>query len=445
VSKVFVSYKRENVAAVARVVQALRQEGVDVWWDLDIPPDAAWEQTIERELSRASVVVVAWSLAAVDSENVKAEARWARRNRRLLQIYVEPCEPPLFFGERQGVDLTDWSGATSSPPFRLLLDAVREATDTVRPTAPQTDETTAAARSALVAPGDGRSVIFPEGTVLNGLFEVRRLLGFGSVADGYEGVNVTTRERVAIKAFRPEVGDLPVVRDGLLREMHVLARLGHPAIAPYRLAAREPASGAIYVVSDFVDGIALDALVGEVTLTEAKLRMLTRRLAEGLSSAHALGVIHRELTAEHVMAPNGRLEQCKIVDFGLSEKSDLQFRAARARAGAPRGYAAPEQFGEFGGEVGPWTDVYGLGLVMAALATGVRPGGAPVPPGADSDRPSAGYDLSHAPRGLRGVFAQMLAPDPKVRLRSMEAVLSALEGKPSRGRRLAGTGRRVQA
>jgi TolB-like protein len=124
-SEVFVSYKRENLAAVGRLVEALRAEGIGVWWDQDIPPNAAWEETIERALAAAKLVIVAWSPAAVASENVKAEARGARTQGRLLQVFVEACEPPLFFGERQGVDLKHWSGAASDAGFRSLLEAVR--------------------------------------------------------------------------------------------------------------------------------------------------------------------------------------------------------------------------------------------------------------------------------------------------------------------------------
>ncbi|MFI4977045.1 MAG: TIR domain-containing protein, partial [Caulobacterales bacterium] len=109
-----------------RLVEALRAEGIGVWWDQDIAPNAAWEATIERELSAAKLVIVAWSPAAVASKNVKAEARWARGQGRLLQLFVEACQPPLFFGERQGVDIKHWSGAASDAAFRTVLEAVRK-------------------------------------------------------------------------------------------------------------------------------------------------------------------------------------------------------------------------------------------------------------------------------------------------------------------------------
>lgn len=120
---VFLSYKRENLGEVQRIVRALRNAGLNVWWDQDITPDAPWEATIEQELERAKVVVVAWSKAAVASENVKAEARRARTQGKLVQVFVEACEPPLFFGERQGVDLTTWDGDGSDSRFQTLAAA----------------------------------------------------------------------------------------------------------------------------------------------------------------------------------------------------------------------------------------------------------------------------------------------------------------------------------
>ncbi|MGE0596426.1 MAG: toll/interleukin-1 receptor domain-containing protein [Hyphomonadaceae bacterium] len=122
---IFISYKRENKDAVQRIVQGLRGAGLAVWWDQDIQPDAPWEQTIEAELEKAKVVIVAWSEAAVASENVKAEARRARNQGKLIQTFVEPCEPPLFFGERQGVDLSSWNGDASDHRFKTVLEAAR--------------------------------------------------------------------------------------------------------------------------------------------------------------------------------------------------------------------------------------------------------------------------------------------------------------------------------
>lgn len=122
---VFVSYKRENEAKVAKLVAALEAQGLDIWWDRDIPPGAPWEATIEEKLGSAKAVIVCWSRAAVASENVRSEARLARNQGRLIQAFLEPCEPPLFFGERQGVDLAGWRGKVGDPRVAALAGAAR--------------------------------------------------------------------------------------------------------------------------------------------------------------------------------------------------------------------------------------------------------------------------------------------------------------------------------
>ena len=122
---VFVSYKREDARAVGRLVEALRAQGLGVWWDADIPAGAPWETTIEGKLADARAVVVCWSAASTASENVKAEARWARERGRLLQLFLDGSAPPLFFGERQGIDLDGWSGRADDPRIAGVVESVR--------------------------------------------------------------------------------------------------------------------------------------------------------------------------------------------------------------------------------------------------------------------------------------------------------------------------------
>src|SRR5207248_819361 len=123
---VFISYKREDAAKVRKLVGALRGAGLDVWWDEDIPPSAPWEATIERALSEAKAVVVCWSPASVASENVRSEARVAREDGRLIQVFVNPCSTPLFFGERQGVDLSKWRGNAGDARISQIVENVRK-------------------------------------------------------------------------------------------------------------------------------------------------------------------------------------------------------------------------------------------------------------------------------------------------------------------------------
>jgi TolB-like protein/tetratricopeptide (TPR) repeat protein len=123
---VFLSYKRGDAARVRKLAAALRERGLDVWWDEDIPGGAPWEATIERELAAAKAVIVCWSAASVASENVRSEARVAREDGRLIQVFLKPCAPPLFFGERQGFDLSKWRGNADDPRIAKMVESARD-------------------------------------------------------------------------------------------------------------------------------------------------------------------------------------------------------------------------------------------------------------------------------------------------------------------------------
>ncbi|HEY7007273.1 MAG TPA: TIR domain-containing protein, partial [Sphingomicrobium sp.] len=131
--QVFVSYARSDKRQVAKLVSALRRAGFEPWWDDEISPGASWEETIELALARSGAVIVCWSEASIASENVRSEARVARARGVLMQVFLDQCDPPLFFGERQGVDLTSWNGSIRHQHFNRLQEALRAILDSPHP------------------------------------------------------------------------------------------------------------------------------------------------------------------------------------------------------------------------------------------------------------------------------------------------------------------------
>jgi adenylate cyclase len=126
VPDVFISYKREDRAPVADLVRTLRSRGLDIWWDEEIRPSQPWEQTIEQALAASRAVMVCWSARSTRSENVRAEARLAYQQGKLVQTFLERCVAPLFFSERQGIDLSGWTGEATDPRISALDRALRE-------------------------------------------------------------------------------------------------------------------------------------------------------------------------------------------------------------------------------------------------------------------------------------------------------------------------------
>jgi serine/threonine-protein kinase len=287
------------------------------------------------------------------------------------------------------------------------------------------------------APGSGQGFAPPPlpageprriqvGDVLNHIFEVRRFIGGGGMGEVFEGINVNSEERVAIKGILPHLAADEAVIAMFRKEAKTLTRLTHPALVQYRVLAQEPQIGVFYIVTEFIDGQNLSDILREINASPADLAMLTKRLAQGLSAAHSLGAIHRDISPDNVMLEAGKLDLAKVIDFGIAKDLDAGSATIVGDGFAGKlNYVAPEQLGDFDRAVGPWTDVYSLGLTMLAVARGkdVDMGGTLV----DAvDKRRAGPDLSPIPDALRPVFEKMLKPNPAERVRSMDEVIQLL-------------------
>ncbi|MXY58789.1 MAG: SUMF1/EgtB/PvdO family nonheme iron enzyme [Gammaproteobacteria bacterium] len=164
------------------------------------------------------------------------------------------------------------------------------------------------------------------------------------------------------------------------------------------------ANGTGYAVSEAVPGEALSVrLERQSGLTDSELRDLIHPLMRGLGTAHAVGILHRQVNPEAiVIRPDGTPV---LRNFGIGTKVVGGARQAfDAHAGnlaeiAP-GYAALEQYSPSGRE-GPWTDIYALGAVMYRCATGTTP--------ADAPFRAAGGDLTPAAHVGDGRDGDMLA------------------------------------
>ncbi|KRA59203.1 hypothetical protein ASD79_10910 [Caulobacter sp. Root655] len=269
--------------------------------------------------------------------------------------------------------------------------------------------------------------ILPIGFVLNGIYEVKRFIARGGMGEVYEGVNVNAEERVAVKVILPHLAADPKVQALFRKEAKTLTSLAHPALVQYRVLAREPRKDLLYIVTDFIDGEPLTNLIGRNPPTIAELVMLTRRLAEGLHAAHSHGAIHRDISPENILLSDGVLSRAKIIDFGIAKSMEIGAHTVVGDGFAGKlGYVAPEQFGDFDRRIGPWTDVYSLGLVVLALAGGKAPDMGTTLVEA-IDRRRAGADLAAVPPLLQPLFSRMLSPDPRGRPQTMAEVISALD------------------
>ena len=93
------------------------------------------------------------------------------------------------------------------------------------------------------------------------MFAVRRFIARGGMGEVFEGANVITDERVAIKVMLPALANDPNVITLFRREAQTLTRLHHPAVVQYRVLAQEPELGVLYI------GLTVIARLGNETTT----------------------------------------------------------------------------------------------------------------------------------------------------------------------------------
>lgn len=294
------------------------------------------------------------------------------------------------------------------------------------PPAPSAPGTTSGTQASFVPTDQARAIKI--GDVLNHIFEVKRFIARGGMGEVFEGANVNTDERVAIKVMLPAMAADEKVVAMFRKEARTLTKLQHEALVSYRVLAQEPNLGVLYIVTEFIEGTELADMLGKVQRTPEELAGLLRRLASGLGAAHKLGAIHRDMSPDNVLLAGGDVHQAKIIDFGIAKDLDASSATIVGDGFAGKlNYVAPEQLGDYGREVGPWTDVYSLALVILAVANGknVNMSGSLV----DAiDKRRKGPDISAIPANIKPVIEAMLRPDPKERLRSMEDVIAMLSG-----------------
>jgi DNA-binding SARP family transcriptional activator/tRNA A-37 threonylcarbamoyl transferase component Bud32 len=205
-------------------------------------------------------------------------------------------------------------------------------------------------------------------------FETVRVLGEGSVSRVYLAREIALRRLVAIKVLLPEHARNEISRRRFEREARAAARIHHPnVVTAYRFGHLR--SGAPFIVLPYLTGGSLeDRLTAAGPLPPAQGKRHLREIADGLASAHRLGIVHRDVRPANLLYDR-EIDRLMLTDFGLAavlETGSDEMRLTRPgeTLGSVR-YASPEQLR--GDSVTERTDVYSLGIVAFELLTGRLP------------------------------------------------------------------------
>ena len=293
--------------------------------------------------------------------------------------------------------------------------------------------------STAKAPGDvadaGRTHR-PGSTSHDGRYRLLRLIGRGGMADVWRAQDRVFERDVAIKL--PRVHVLPGNAERwVAAEAHTVARLSHPHLVALldRTTLGPVDDGGPEVpglVFQYVSGRPLTAWATKPR-PWSWLRNVASQILEALAYAHGRGVVHCDLKPSNILL-SGEPESpwVSLLDFGIASwvsasragvESMTSIPVADPSGGRVAGtlaYMAPELVEGEGADVGPWTDLYELGVVLVELLTGT-----PAFPG---DTNAGIWDLRLQSRftpplqaisdlgvPLRRFLLRMLAPDPAQR------------------------------
>jgi eukaryotic-like serine/threonine-protein kinase len=293
----------------------------------------------------------------------------------------------------------------------------------------------------MTAPQDILQKYLQPGMLLSRRYTLERLIGVGAYGVVWSAIDQTTLERVAVKALPPASENSSRTALGRFqREMKIISSVAHPNIITIHDYGQTD-NGVPYMVLEFLDGVTLDTAVRDRPMaTEQGLRV-SRQLLGALQIAHDKGVIHRDLKPANIMLVRDKGELVvKILDFGmakmlsqLDDEAIVQLTREGVAVGTPR-YIAPEQ--ARGLAVGPYTDLYAVGLLIYETFTGQRAVKADTIELAVmahvSPEPLNLPEIDTFPERLRPILYKLLAKDIRNRYQSAAEVLrdlDALEGR----------------
>ncbi|MFG3064824.1 ABC transporter substrate-binding protein [Streptomyces sp. NPDC048231] len=216
---------------------------------------------------------------------------------------------------------------------------------------------------------------------------------------------------VALKTIRAEHAADPAFRTRFRREVTAVRGLTGPWLVS--VVAADSEASEPWLATEFVPGPSLmEAVDAFGALPVAAVRALGSRLADALTAVHAARVVHRDVKPGNVLLA---VDGPRLIDFGIAHAAGATaLTVPDAVMGTP-GFLAPEQAQARAREVGPPSDVFSLGCVLAYAASGRRPFGTGNAAGVLFRTVHEEPDLADVPGELQAPIEACLAKDPTSR------------------------------
>lgn len=244
---------------------------------------------------------------------------------------------------------------------------------------------------------------------IEGRYLVIAHLARGGSSDVYRARDLRLGRPVAVKVFR-EAAATPNDRMRREREIRILTDMQHPSIVGIHDTGTVLVEGQErqYLVMELLDS-------GFTGVTERRaIASLGRQIAQALAFVHAHGFVHRDVKPENILVRSGDDGPvAKLADFGVAQLTDGARLTGVDLLVGTAGYLSPEQVR--GGDIGPASDVYSLGLVLLEALTGHPEYTGPALEAAVQRLHRPPLVPRELPRAWQGLLSAMLADEPRRR------------------------------
>lgn len=211
------------------------------------------------------------------------------------------------------------------------------------------------------------------GKILAEKYEIEEILDSSEFGSTYRGTHLSMEKPVLVKILSPTLAVDDAIVERFSVEARMISRLSHPNILNVTDFGKDN-DGTVFIVLEDAEGESLQQIIKrEGAFSIERAVRVTRQIAAALSSAHASGIIHQNLSSEKILlVPMGNdTELVKVSDIGSFEvDSTRDFEDGEDFDDLA--YLSPEQCTQES-EADERSDIYSLGIIFYEMLTGELP------------------------------------------------------------------------